>query len=83
MACKYSFEFYPLEMFKEFISGERRHVFVCLSNGKCKVEDNYPEFGTLLRLFDEKCQKGFEVVQVLFQERGVLVLYKKPESQEG
>jgi hypothetical protein len=45
------------------------------------VEDKYPEFGKLLSLFEEKCQKGFEVVQVLFQDRGVLVLYKKSELQ--
>jgi len=81
MARGYTYEFYPLELFKEAIAGERRHVFVCLSNGKCRVEDKYPEFGKLLSLFEEKCQKGFEVVQVLFQDRGVLVLYKKSELQ--
>lgn len=77
MAGEYSFEFYPLEMFKDTLSSEPRAVFVCLTDGKCKVEEKHPEFGKLTSLFHEKCKDRFEVVQVIFQERGVLVLYKK------
>jgi hypothetical protein len=48
-----------------------------MTDGKCKVEEKHPEFGKLTNLFHEKCKDRFEVVQVIFQERGVLVLYKK------
>ena len=77
MSYEYNFEFYPLEMFKETISSEPRHVFICLTDGKCKVEEKYPEFGKLNEFFQAKAKKKYEVVQVFFQERGVLVLYKK------
>ncbi len=77
MTGKYTFEFYPLELFKETISGERRVVFVCLEGGRCRMEEKHPEFRKLLELFDEKCNEGYEVTQVLFQDKGVLVLYKK------
>jgi len=77
MSYEYNFEFYPLEMFKETISSEPRHVFICLTDGKCKVEEKYPEFGKLNEFFQAKVKENFEVVQVFFQERGVLVLYKK------
>jgi len=76
MASEYSFEFYPLEIFKEVISEEPRHIFVCLLNGRCKVEEKYPEFAKLIELFQQKSKEGYELVQIFFQERGVLALYK-------
>jgi hypothetical protein len=83
MNYEYNFEFYPLEMFKETISSEPRHVFICLTDGKCKVDEKYPEFGKLLELFQAKANEEYEVVQMFFQERGVLVLYKKSVADKG
>jgi hypothetical protein len=82
MSYEYSFEFYPLDLFKESMSSEPRHVFICLSDGQCKVDGKYPEFGTLVEYFHKKGKDGFELVQVFFQERGVLVLYKKPKPEK-
>ena len=83
MAFEYSFEFYPLEIFREVTSAEPRHIFICLTDGKCKVEEKHPEFGKLNDLLKEKCRDNFEVVQLFFQERGVLVLYRRAVSAGG
>ena len=77
MKFDYTFEFYPLEMFKEVLSGEPRHVFICLTEGQCKVEEKHPEFAQLISLFNEKAKQNYEAMQVFFQEKGVLVLFKR------
>jgi hypothetical protein len=80
MGLEYTFEFYTLEVFKELAEDEPRHLFVCRPDGKCGVEEQYPEFGKLAELFECKGKEGFELVQIFFQERGVLALYKRPKQ---
>ncbi len=82
MPWEYSFEFYPLEMFKEVIADEPRQVFVCLLDGRCRVEEQYPEFAKLIELFHSKGNEGYELVQIFIQERGILALYKREKSGE-
>lgn len=80
MGFEYSFEFYPLEVFKSAISGEPRQVFVCLMDGQCKVEEHYPEFAKLIEFFNSRGENGYELVQIFIQERGVLALYKRKKE---
>jgi len=79
MPYDYTFEFYPLDLFREVVSGEPRVIFVCLEGGRCRMEEKHPEFKKLVELFEEKCKDGYEVVQVMFQDRGVLALYRRPK----
>ena len=89
MTYEYTIEFLALERIPttgETSDEARNMVYACGETGECAVRDFQEEQMELLRGFmNEMGDKGWELVQVLFNRNGAVSFWKRaiPELENG
>lgn len=76
---KYDFDFIPYEAI-DTAAEKVEEVFICAPTGICQKENKSSVIENLSSYLNKRGEKGWELIQLFPQKKGLLLVFKKREA---